>query len=521
VTARRTLFRNGRVFDGRPGHAATSLAVEDDRVVFVGDDDAAAAYDGAGHGAGEVIDLGGALLTPAFVDAHVHTVRTGFALTGLDLTGTASLTETLDAVHAFSDRNPGPGVLVGQGWDETDWPEGRPPTSDELERAAPGRRSYLTRVDGHSSVVSPALAALVPGLDGLDGWTPDGRVERDAHHAVRAVLEGLIGPDERLAAARAACRALTTQGIAAFHENAAPHIGPEHEVELVRQAADEVGLRVTVYWGELLAVDTARRLGATGLAGDLVADGAFGSRTAALSAPYTDGPHTCGHAYVTPEQIRDHVVACTNAGLQAGFHAIGDAALDAINEGLAAAERLLGTTALQKARHRLEHVEMPSPQLVETLGRLQVTASVQPMFDALWGGPDGMYAARLGERWRETNPLRDLADAGVNLAFGSDSPVTGLGPWAAIRAAAYHHHQGQRLTVGAAFRAHTRGGAQAARDDDGGHLSPGARADLAVWDVAGGHGDEGLPDLTPGTPLPVLRRLVAAGTTIHDYEKAL
>jgi predicted amidohydrolase YtcJ len=369
-------------------------------------------------------------------------------------------------------------------------------------------------------VVSPALAALVPGLDGLDGWTPDGRVERDAHHAVRAVLEGLIGPDERLAAARAACRAMARQGIAAFHENAAPHIGPEHEIEAVRQAATEAGLRATVYWGELLAIDTARRLGVAGLAGDLVADGAFGSRTAALCAPYADRPHSCGHAYVGPEQIRDHVVACTNAGLQAGFHAIGDAALDAIGEGLEAAERVLGTTALRRGRHRLEHVEMPSPRLLETLGRLQVTASVQPMFDALWGGPDGMYAARLGERWRVTNPFRDFAAAGVRLAFGSDSPVTGLGPWAAVRAAAYHHAGDQRLPVDLAFRAHTRGGALAARDDDGGHLDLGARADLAVWDVPGGLADDGLPDLTPGTPLPTLRRLVAAGATIHDTEEA-
>ena len=152
-------------------------------------------------------------------------------------------------------------------------------------------------------MVSPALAALVPGLEPLDGWTPDGRVERDAHHAVRAVLEGLIGPDERLDAARAACRAIAAQGIVAFHENAAPHIGPEHEIELVRQAAAEAGLRATVYWGELMAVETARRLGVAGLAGDLVADGAFGSRTAALSAPYADRPDTCGHAYVSAEQV--------------------------------------------------------------------------------------------------------------------------------------------------------------------------------------------------------------------------
>jgi predicted amidohydrolase YtcJ len=293
----RTLYRNGVV------HAAgspTALAVEHDRIVFVGSDDAAEAFEGTGTGSGEVVDLHGALVTPGFVDAHVHTVRTGFALTGLDLTGATSLDSLLDELRIFAGKHADLGVVVGQGWDETGWSESRPPSAAELERAAPARRCYLTRVDGHSSVVSPALAALVPGLEHLDGWTPDGRVERDAHHAVRAVLEGLIGPDQRLDAARAACRTLASRGITAFHENAAPHIGPESEIEVVRQAAADAGLRATVYWGELEAVDTAHRLGVEGLAGDLIADGAFGSRTAALSAPYADRPDTCGHAYLSP-----------------------------------------------------------------------------------------------------------------------------------------------------------------------------------------------------------------------------
>lgn len=510
----RTLFRNGRVHDGGPAGRATSVAVEDDTIVFVGDDDRAAAFDGAD----EVVDLHGALVTAGFVDSHVHTVRTGLALTGLDLTGTSSLPATLDALRTHAARDEGAGVLVGQGWDETDWPEGRPPTGAELESAAPGRRSYLTRVDGHSSVISPALAGLVPGLEGLAGWTGDGRVERDAHHAVRAVLEGLIGPDDRLDAARTACRAMAAQGIVAFHENAAPHIGPEHEIETVRQAAAETGLHATVYWGELMAVQTARRLGVTGLAGDLVADGAFGSRTAALSSPYADRTDTCGHAYVGVQQVRDHVVACTEAGLQAGFHCIGDAALDAIGEGLELAEEVLGGDRIVAARHRLEHVEMPSEHVIEVLARLGVIASVQPMFDARWGGPHGMYAARLGDRWRGSNPFLALEAAGVRLAFGSDSPVTPIGPWAAVRAAAHHHDEAQRLPTGFGFRAHTRGGAVAGHDDDGGLLAPGYRADLALWEVPGRLTDAGLPVLTPGTDLPVLLRTVAAGRTIHSTE---
>ncbi|NYD41882.1 amidohydrolase family protein [Nocardioides panaciterrulae] len=511
----RTLFRNGVVHDGRPARRATALAVEDGRVVFIGDEQGAAAYDGAE----EVVDLEGALLTAAFVDTHVHTVRTGFALVGLDLVGSPSLVATLDAVAGHAEAHLNDGVLVGQGWDEHAWPERRPPTGEELERSAPGRRTCLTRVDGHSSVISPALAALVPGLDQLDGWTPDGRAEREAHHAVRAILESLIGPEDRLAAARAACRHLAARGVVGFHENAAPHIGPEHEIEMVRRAAAEVGLRATVYWGELMAVETARRLRVAGLAGDLIADGAFGSRTASLSAPYADLADSCGHAYLTAEQVRDHVVACTEAGLQAGFHCIGDAALEEVRDGLEQAERRLGADRLRRARHRLEHVEMPSPAMVATMSRLGVVASVQPMFDALWGGPEGMYAVRLGERWRATNPLLDLETAAVPLAFGSDSPVTPVDPWAAVRAAVHHHREGQRLSPQRAFRAHTRGGAYAAHDDDGGSLALGARADLAVWEVPGGLTADDLPDLTPGLEPPRLVRTVAAGRTIHRSDE--
>ncbi len=494
------------------GAPATAIGLEDGRITFVGTETDADRWTGTGEGAPVVTDLDGALVAPAFVDAHVHTVRTGFASTGLDLTGTPTLTGALDALAAHALAVPSAGVLVGQGWDETGWPESRPPTGAELDRAAPGRRTYVTRVDGHSSVISPALASLVPGLDQLDGWTPDGRVERDAHHAVRATLESLISDAERLDAARAGCRAMAAQGIVAFHENAAPHIGPESEIPLVRQAAREAGLLATVYWGELMAVDTARRLGVAGLAGDLIADGAFGSRTAALATAYDDAPHTCGHGYVTAEQVRDHVVACSHAGLQAGFHAIGDAALEAIATGFELAAAIVGDDLCAL---RLEHVELPSSRVVEVLHRLGVVCSVQPVFDALWGGPTGMYADRLGERWAQTNPFAELA-RGTTLALGSDSPVTALGPWAAVRAAAHHHHAPHALSTRAAFEAHTRGGWLAAGGDDrSGHLAVGAPAHLAVWRTPAGLVD-GLPDLTPGTELPTLVRLLTAGRTVHE-----
>ena len=516
----RILLRNARVHtapaDCQAGDSTdgpSAVTVEDGRVAWIGDEDGASAWADADR----AIDLGGAWLGPGFVDAHLHAVQTGFAETGLDLTGSRTREEALDRLAGHAARAADGTVIVGQGWDETLWPDATPPTAAEVERAAPDARVILTRVDGHSSVLSPALTASVPGLESMDGWSDDGRVVREASHAVRVVLATLIGPDQRLDAARAACRLMARQGVVAFHENAAPHIGPEYELDLVRQAAEETGLHATLYWGEAGALDAAQRLGVAGLAGDLNVDGAVGSRTSCLHQPYTDAPGTTGHAYLTAEEIAEHVLLCTESGLQAGFHCIGDAAMDAVAEGFRRAASTAGPEAIRAARHRLEHVEMPSTEVIATLAELGVTASVQPMFDALWGGPDQMYAERLGARWQGMNPLRSLADAGVALALGSDSPVTPVRPWAAVRSAVLHHEAEQRLDTHTAVTAHTVGGWRAVGHTDRGRVEVGAPADLAAWDLPAG-AEAGLPVLAPDTDLPRLRLTLAAGRIIHEED---
>jgi hypothetical protein len=286
-------------------------------------------------------------------------------------------------------------------------------------------------------------------------------------------------------------------------------------------ARTEPGPDVVGYWGELGGVEKARELGALGAAGDLFADGAIGSHTACLRSVYADGDHT-GHAYLTAAQVRDHVVACTRAGLQAGFHAIGDGALEAVVAGFSEAAAVVGADALRAVRHRLEHVEMVDPSMIATLADLQVVASVQPAFDRLWGGPEGMYAERLGaERAATLNPFATMAAAGVVLALGSDSPVTPLDPWGTVRAAARHRTPDQGLEVAAAFDAHTRGGWRAARVDDGGVLRVGAPATFAAWTATQGTGatqgkGTSLPALDPDGPLPQARRTVVRGTTVFE-----
>jgi len=293
------------------------------------------------------------------------------------------------------------------------------------------------------------------------------------------------------------------------------------------------------YWGQLASdavLAHAKRAGVRGLAGDLFADGALGSHTAYLREPYADEPATRGRQYLTAEEVGAHVLACTEAGLQAGFHVIGDGAADTVLAGFELAEAAIGRRAIAAGGHRLEHLELVEATQAKALAAWNVAASVQPLFDATWGGPGGMYARRLGpERSVAMNPFGMLAAEGVLVAAGSDSPVTPLDPWASVRAAVQHHTPGAGVSPRAAFAAHTRAGHRAAGVADGvsGTLVPGAPAHYAVWDagelvvaapdprVQRWSTDPrsrvpGLPSLAPEAELPRCLRTVRAGVTIFE-----
>ncbi|GAA3871583.1 amidohydrolase [Streptomyces sedi] len=535
ATAPSTLLRRGEIHSPADPFA-TAMLVTGDRVAWLGSE---AAADALADSADHTVDLDGALVAPAFTDAHVHTTAAGLALTGLDLTEAASLDAALAAVRAYAATRPAGEVLLGHGWDSARWPERRAPRRAELDEAAGGRPLYLSRVDVHSALATTALLDLVPGVTDREGYAADRPLTGDAHHAVRAHAFGALTPGRRAEAQRAARAHAASLGIGALHECGGPEISSEDDLlALLRLAEDEPGPRVLGYWAELVTdpKDALRiaELGAAGAAGDLFVDGSLGSRTAHLCAPYADGGTDTGVAHLTEEQIATHVALCTEAGLQAGFHAIGDAAVTAVVRGVRAAADRVGRERVRALRHRVEHAELLTAGLVAELAELGLVASVQPAFDAAWGGSDGMYVDRLGaERAAALNPFAALARAGVPLAFGSDAPVTPLDPWGAVRAAAYHRTPEHRISVRAAFTAHTRGGWRAVGRDDAGVLVPGAPADYALWDTGPllvqapddrvarwstdpRSGTPGLPDLTPGSPLPRCLRTVVGGRTVYD-----
>ncbi|MFT4125246.1 MAG: amidohydrolase family protein [Gordonia sp. (in: high G+C Gram-positive bacteria)] len=514
------LLLGGAVYSsGNPD--ATALAVTDGVVVWVGTDDVGRAL----HPDATVTDLRGRFVAPAFVDAHVHLTSTGLALDGLtlhDATGPAQARARLATAHAAG----APGELI---WG-TGWADHCRLSTAEIDEIVGDRPVYLARIDEHSAVASSALRHRI------DGDLPEVLVADD-HHRVRAAARALIGADQRERLQRRALDAAVATGVVAVHENGGPDISGVDDFRSLARLDHPVAVRRL--WGQAATdPDHARALrdemGAHGLAGDLFVDGAIGSHTARLREPYTDAPAERGRVYLDADTVYTHVRACTLAGIQAGFHIIGDAATDVVVEAFAAVADDLGGPALARCAHRVEHAEMVDGHAARILARYGVIASMQPLFDAAWGGPDGLYANRLGHgRAATLNDFAMLAKTGVALSFSSDSPVTPIDPWAAVRAAVHPHLPQHAISARAAFAAVTRGGWRAGGIHDGltGTLEPGAPAHYAIWEVgeytvAGSHAGvqrwstdprsrvPALPDLAPGTELPRCVRTVRAGTPI-------
>lgn len=520
---------------------ATAMAVTDGVVVWVGSDDVGRAL----HPDAQVTDLGGRFVAPGFVDSHVHLTSTGLALDGLTLNDATGRSDCLNRLAAHA-AGIDPGELIwGLGWDDSAWhhhvdpDERRFPTTSELDAVVGTLPVYLARIDEHSAVASTALRRLIPDLADAVGYDAEEPLVAEAHHLVRGAARQLVTAAHRTRAQRRALDHAAARGVVAVHENGGPDISGLDDFLALADLDHPVEVRR--YWGQAVeSPDHARELlaisRADGLAGDLFIDGAIGSHTAWLSEPYADEPGHTGISYLDRDTIRTHVRACTEIGIQAGFHVIGDAATATVVSVFDELAGELGTPALATCGHRLEHAEMVTPEQATVLARCGVVASMQPGFDAAWGGPGDLYEQRLGvERTAGLNNFASLARAGVVLAFSSDAPVTGIDPWAAIRAAVHHHQSRNAISARGAFSAATRGGWRAGGINDGlhGNLVPGAPASYAIWDVddlvvAGSHESvqrwstdprsrvPALPDVTPEAVLPRCVATVHRGRVLFD-----
>ncbi len=409
------------------------------------------------------IDCEGNWLAPGFVDNHVHLSATGHSLESKDVQAARSNADLHKALFSMEPSE----FLMAHGYEDTNW------VADIWDFPFP---VYVSRIDVHSGVVSAVLAAAIPGIEDLSGWTDRGRISGAAHEKVRAYCLSRSNP---LRYIDIAANEFLANGVVAVHEMSGPSVAGIEDAKLVQRFSADADLKVHLWWGELFGYERAANLGAYGCGGDLFIDGSIGSKTAAMSEEYLETGF--GNHYVSSEEISQHIRGAITNKLAVGFHAIGDQATHSIAVALKQCESI--KDAIRVGDVRVEHAEMIQDEDLEIYRDFGVAFSVQPQFDALWGSPAGMYEQRLGTRYKTLNTFSRYVQNGIPLLLGSDAPVTSINPWLSIKAALNMNQPHQSLSSRAAFRAHTTDGYRRIGNHRPHEIEVGSPADVVLWRI--------------------------------------
>jgi len=428
------------------------------------------------------IDLDGQAVLPSFVDAHVHLLGTGLLDLDLDLGDAKDFEEVLELVSAEAREHRG-SILRAHSFDPDALVGGRYPTMHELDAISRDVPVWVRRRDGHSSVVNRMAWELLSvredtcGVDLDAAGLPTGVLRGEAHTLAARRVHELLSRDERVEGYRRASEQAIARGAGTVHSLVGAPDPNDREIELATEVADALPIETVIY-AQTEEIDRVASLGLPRIGGCLLLDGSFGSRTAAVSAPYVGGG--LGRLYYTDDRLTGFLRAAHSRGLQVAMHAIGDRA---VGQFLRALNAACGSDA-RGSRHRIEHCELAGDQDIAAMRRLGVSVCVQPAFELYWGAPGGLYERRLGaERAARTNPWRSMLAAGVHLGGGSDSYVTPLDPLLGIHAAANRRDGAESLSVFDAVALFTKGARRLSFDEHrAGTLEAGKDASFVVLD---------------------------------------
>jgi predicted amidohydrolase YtcJ len=509
------VFIDGAVYtvDAARGWVS-ALAVSGDRIVYVGTDAGARALVGPHT---RLIDLKQRMLLPGFQDSHVHPSQAPNPASALDLHGLLQREQVLERIRQFAHAHPEKAWITGAGWDEAAFLPSGQPTRETLDAAVPDRPAFLVANSGHQAWAnSRALAAAHVSAATPD--PPNGRIEHNARGEPTGILqeeaEELVRrvvppptPEERIENLSVALAEMARLGIIALEDAAA-----DADIQRAYQALDRAGKlrqRTTLcqlyrpsesddaQFKQFVAQRAAlegRRLRAGCV--KIFLDGAYGSHTVVLLQPYSDAPRRFGSGklFVEPERLDRLVTRLDAAGFQVHMHAIGDGAVHAGLDALAAARHANG---FRDNRDTLAHLGLIADADVARFRTLGAVANMTP----LWGVDDPwetIFAPRLfgPGRFSELYRTRTLLEAGVVVVWGSDWPVTGVAPLDGLETAITHRYPGgkdpkgqqdhawkpeERVSLEQAIVAYTSAGAWLLHEEvSRGSLTVGKAADLVV-----------------------------------------
>lgn len=498
-------FTGGPIYtDNDAAPKAEAVAVKGDRILAVG---ARADLDKLIGPATKVVDLAGAALYPGFTDAHAHFLGIGMRELTLNLEGVGSIDELVDIIASNVEESETGALVFGRGWIETGWPEGRFPTRDDLDPVSPDNPVILVRADGHALVANSAAMKAA----GVDETTPDpegGRIEKDADgrptgmfidHAMSLLASLQSAPSEKkkIEAYEAASDVYASYGWTGLHNMS---VDPA-DVPIMEKLAADGGVKLRVYnaldkEGLDWLVDNTPHTDATGRvitrAMKLYADGALGSRGAALSEPYSDKPDTSGLLLMKQDEAEALMTRALRNGVQVMTHAIGDRGNQLVLDWYQEAFEAVPPEERKVAdpRWRIEHAQILHVEDIPRFAQLGVIPSMQPSHAI---GDFFFAPARLGpDRLAGAYAWQSLIDAGSIVPGGSDAPVERGDPLIEFYAAVARKsldgysdanwHPEQAVTREEALKMFTAWPAYASfQEKDLGEIAPGEFADFTVF----------------------------------------
>jgi predicted amidohydrolase YtcJ len=498
------ILHNARIYTMDAARTtAEAIAIRGDRIARVSTNADVLALRGS---ATRVIDVSGAAIVPGLQDAHAHFTGLGASMQSIDLRGTTSYEQVVGMVRQRAASARAGEWIVGRGWDQNDWSDKQWPTHDLLSAASPNNPVYLTRVDGHAGLANRRALELA-GVTNANADPAGGRLIRGSSNepsgvlidTAQALVSSKIPPasdaqlDEQILLADREMRRL---GLTMVHDAGTDG----RAVEAYKRLIDTGRLKTRLYAmlrGPLAALQPAFDKGPITDYGNhrlavrsikIVADGALGSRGAAMLEPYADEPGTTGLLTTPPDDVYALTLAASKAGFQTATHAIGDRANRLVMDIYERVQReVSGARAL---RLRIEHAQILDRAEIPRFASLSVIASMQPTHatsDMPW------VPARIGRERMEEGAYvwRKLMSSGATIAAGSDFPVELPNPLLGFYAAITRQDPkgqpasgwmpGERMSRDEALASFTRNAAFAAHAETLlGSLEAGKLADLVV-----------------------------------------
>ena len=528
-----TIYRNGRIYTNDPASPwAQALLVRGEEILAVGDDDEVGALADTGA---KSVDLEKHFVMPGFNDAHVHIGAAGRDWVAVRLNGVKSVAELQARLaEGVAQRKQGEWI-TGSGWDHTFWPDKKFPNRQELDAVSPKNPVVLKHISGHVAVAN-SLALQLAGINKATQNPPGGEIERDATGEPTGMLKegaamSLVGSkipspsmEQRRRGIELALADVAQHGVTSLQDNSAwedflTYRAIKNDGKLTARITEWLPFPAPLEKLEQMrhdggTTDPWLRTGAL----KMVTDGALGSRTAAMLAPYSDDPSTSGIMTMEPEKLRALAIERDKAGFQLNFHAIGDRANRVALDVFEAAAKANGP---RDRRDRIEHAQVVAASDFPRFARLQVIASMQPSHqtsDMRWAEP------RVGpDRVKGAYAWATMEKFGVRLAFGTDYDVEPITPFRGLYACVTRElptggpsggwQPQEKISLDDCIRAYTTGSAYGEfMEGKKGELKAGEFADFIVLSK----------DLTKVNPSEYVNakvlRTVVGGRTVYSSE---